>query len=49
VDAPLPRALQPTPYYLRGELYFGVMLILSGLIGAANRVRRMKQFDGRAK
>jgi len=48
VEASLPPALQPTPYYLRGDLYFGVMVILSGLIGLAYRVRRATQFDGRA-
>jgi len=40
VDAPLPSSLQPTPYYGLGDLYFGLMLLLSGLIGAAYRVRR---------
>jgi apolipoprotein N-acyltransferase len=40
VDAPLPPSLQPTSFYRVGDLYFGLMLLLSGLIGAAYRVRR---------
>ncbi|MFL5298162.1 MAG: apolipoprotein N-acyltransferase [Phenylobacterium sp.] len=48
VDAALPPALQPTPFYRAGDLYFAGMLILSALIGAAYRVQRAKQFDGRA-
>jgi apolipoprotein N-acyltransferase len=40
VEAPLPSALQATPYYLQGDLYFGLMVVLSSLIGAAYRVRR---------
>jgi apolipoprotein N-acyltransferase len=48
VDAPLPSALQPTPYYRAGDLYFDGLVILSGLIAAAYGVRRARQFDGRA-
>jgi len=40
VDAPLPPSLQPTANNGEGDLYFGLMLLLSGLIGAAYRVRR---------
>jgi apolipoprotein N-acyltransferase len=40
VDASLPSALQPTPYYRAGDLYFAVLMLLSGLIGAAYRVHR---------
>jgi apolipoprotein N-acyltransferase len=48
VDAPLPPTLQPTPFYRAGDLYFDSLVILSGLIGAAYRVRRASPFDGRA-
>jgi apolipoprotein N-acyltransferase len=48
VDAPLPPTLQATPFYRAGDLYFDGMVILSGLLGAAYRVRRATQFDGRA-
>jgi apolipoprotein N-acyltransferase len=42
VDAPLPPTLQATPYYRYGDLYFDALVILSGLIGGAYRVRRAK-------
>ena len=48
VDAPLPSALQPTPYYRYGDRFFAVLVILSGLVGAAYRVQLPTQFDGRA-
>lgn len=40
VDARLPQALQTTPYYRAGDLYFALLVLLSGLIGAAYRVQR---------
>lgn len=40
IDAPLPPSLQLTPYGRAGELYFGLLLLLSGLAALAYRVRR---------
>jgi apolipoprotein N-acyltransferase len=40
IDAPLPAALEKTPFFKSGDLYFGLMLLLSGLVAAAYRVRR---------
>ncbi len=48
VDRPLPYTLQATPYYWAGDLYFDGMVILSGLIAGAYRVRRATQSDSRA-
>jgi apolipoprotein N-acyltransferase len=42
VDAPLPPALHPTTYYGLGDLPFGLMLLLSGFVGGAYRVRRAR-------
>jgi len=39
IDAPLPPALGGTPFYRRGDLWFGLMLLLSGLAAASYRVR----------
>jgi len=39
IDAPLPPALPPTPFHHLGDLGFAVMLLLSGLLAAAYRVR----------
>jgi apolipoprotein N-acyltransferase len=39
IDAPLPPALKATPYRRRGDLYFAAMLLLSGLVASAYRVR----------
>jgi apolipoprotein N-acyltransferase len=39
IDAPLPPALESTPYTRAGDLYFAVMLLLSGLVASAYRVR----------
>jgi apolipoprotein N-acyltransferase len=47
VDAPLPPALQPTPFYRAGDLYFDGLVILSGLLAVAYRVRRATQFNTR--
>ncbi len=44
VDARLPPSLQSTAFYRAGDLYFGLMLLLSGLLGAAYRVHRTGQF-----
>jgi apolipoprotein N-acyltransferase len=38
VDARLPPALRPTPFSRRGDLYFGVLLLLSAAAAAARRV-----------
>jgi apolipoprotein N-acyltransferase len=40
VDGRLPPALQLTPYSRVGDLYFAGMLLLSGLVALAYRVRR---------
>jgi apolipoprotein N-acyltransferase len=40
IDAPLPPALEITPFSQSGDLYFGAMLLLSGLAAAAYHVRR---------
>jgi apolipoprotein N-acyltransferase len=40
IDAHLSPSLQSTAYYRVGDLYFGIMLLLSGLIGVAYRVLR---------
>ena len=39
IDAPLPPALEATPYTRGGDLYFAAMLLLSGLAASAYRVR----------
>ena len=39
IDAPLPPALEATPYEKAGDLYFAAMLLLSGLVASAYRVR----------
>nr|MEA2798116.1 apolipoprotein N-acyltransferase [Phenylobacterium sp.] len=39
IDAPLPPALEATPYTKGGDLYFAAMLLLSGLVASAYRVR----------
>jgi apolipoprotein N-acyltransferase len=39
IDAPLPPALKATPYTRGGDLYFAAMLLLSGLVASAYRVR----------
>jgi apolipoprotein N-acyltransferase len=39
IDAPLPSALEMTPFSKAGDLYFGAMLLLSGLAALAYRVR----------
>jgi apolipoprotein N-acyltransferase len=39
IDAPLPSALEPTPYTRGGDLYFAAMILLSGLVASAYRVR----------
>jgi apolipoprotein N-acyltransferase len=40
IDAPLPSALEMTPFSQSGDLGFAVMLLLSGLTALAYRVRR---------
>ncbi len=40
IDAPLPPALEKTPFSRWGDLGFGAMLLLSGLAGVAYRARR---------
>ena len=40
IDAPLPPALEKTPFSQWGDLGFGAMLLLSGLAGVAYRARR---------
>ena len=40
IDAPLPPALGETPFYHGGDLWFGLMLLLSGLAAASYRVHR---------
>jgi len=42
IDAPLPPALQPTLYTRAGDLYFAGLLLLSGLVALAYRVRRAR-------
>jgi len=39
IDAPLPPPLELTPYTRAGDTYFGFLLLLSGLIAVAYRVR----------
>jgi apolipoprotein N-acyltransferase len=39
IDAPLPPALERTLYTRGGDLYFAAMLLLSGLVASAYRVR----------
>ena len=39
IDAPLPPALEITPFSQSGDLYFAAMLVLSGLVALAYRVR----------
>jgi apolipoprotein N-acyltransferase len=39
IDAPLPPALEMTPFSKAGDLYFAAMLLLSGLAALAYRVR----------
>jgi apolipoprotein N-acyltransferase len=39
IDAPLPPSLELTPYTRAGDTYFGFLLLLSGLIAVAYRVR----------
>ncbi|WP_372781427.1 apolipoprotein N-acyltransferase [Phenylobacterium sp.] len=39
IDAPLPPALEATPYVRAGDLYFAAMLLLSGLVALTYRVR----------
>ena len=39
IDAPLPPALEITPFSETGDLYFGAMLLLSGLAALAYRIR----------
>jgi apolipoprotein N-acyltransferase len=40
IDAPLPSALEMTPFSQSGDLWFGAMVLLSGLVAVAYRVRR---------
>jgi apolipoprotein N-acyltransferase len=40
IDAPLPSALEMTPFSQSGDIGFGLMLLLSGLAALAHRVRR---------
>ncbi|MFI4950433.1 MAG: nitrilase-related carbon-nitrogen hydrolase, partial [Caulobacterales bacterium] len=46
IDAPLPPALEATPYSRAGSLYFAGMLLLSGLVGLGYLVRRPRVADG---
>jgi apolipoprotein N-acyltransferase len=46
IDAPLPSALEGTPFSQAGDGGFGVMLLLSGLIALAYRIRRPPLADG---
>ena len=40
IDAPLPPPLEMTPFSQSGDIWFGAMLLLSGLAAFASRVRR---------
>ena len=42
IDAPLPPALETTPFSRFGDTGFAVMLLLSGLVAAAYRARRSR-------
>jgi apolipoprotein N-acyltransferase len=46
IDAPLPPSLEMTTFSRQGDRPFGALLVLSGLVVLAYRVRRPRVVDG---